>query len=256
MQFPRVLWGEDKRVKVTCYDDADFSDDYDNKIRKIKKEAIKFHEVPEVLIHKKYDEKVEFGDDYARKTKVVHQESIDFNDSPNVVLKRIFGENFSVFDSDERLPNTVIYDLEFDNTSLTVSDFNEYCVKKTPLNYSSIQPLIPGEYEYKNAIVGVQMNIPPTQGRFGIIGSTLHIDVEDTVEKGTVKVTSSGPSTVRLNKKFYTIPHVLTSLVDSEGVGVIEVSEVDKESFVIGLKSLTNANEYVSGTIDWLVDGY
>lgn len=202
MQFPRDLWGEDKKVKIISYDDLDIEDS----------------------IYKK------------------------------ATLN--FKENFSLFDEDDKKPNTVIYDIEFDNVALSENSFVEYYTKTTPLNYSTLQPLIPGEYEYQNAIVGVQMRIPPTQGRFGIIGSKLHIDVEDTVEKGTVVLSAGGPSTVRLNKKFYTIPHVLTSLVDSEGVGVIEVSEVAKDYFVIGLKSLTNPTEYVSGTVDWLVDGF
>lgn len=256
MQFPRGLWGEDKQVRVTCYDDADFSDDYNNEIRKIKKEAVKFREKTEIEIYKKYEEKLEFKDLYSRLLNVVHEEDIKISDYYLRNLQKFNKETFSAFDEDERQPNAVIYDIEFDNTVLGENAFIEYYTKQTPLNYSTLQPLIPGEYEYKNAIVGVQMRIPPTQGRFGIIGSKLHIDVEDTVEKGTVVLSAGGPTTVRLNKKFYTIPHVLTSLVDSEGVGVIEVSEVDKDYFVIGLKSLTNPTEYVSGTVDWLVDGF
>lgn len=256
MQFPRALWGEDKQVRVVCYDDADFSDDYDNEIRKVKKEAIKFREKTEIEVYKKYSESFEFNYVYSRPLNITHEEKINFSDSYLKKLKFFSKESFSAFDEDERQPNAVIYDIEFDNAVLGENAFVEYYTKTTPLNYSTLQPLIPGEYEYQNAIVGVQMRIPPTQGRFGIIGSKLHIDVEDTVEKGTVVLSAGGPTTVRLNKKFYTIPHVLTSLVDSEGVGVIEVSEVAKDYFVIGLKSLTNPTEYVSGTVDWLVDGF
>lgn len=256
MQFPRVLWGDDKQVCVTTYDNVDFEDDYDNRIRKVKKEAIKFREKTEIEVYKKYEEKIEFKDLYSRFLNVVHEDYFEISDYYLRNLKKFNKETFSAFDEDERKPHNVIYDIEFDNTPLSQNDFVNYYSKTTPLNYSTLQPLIPGEYEYQNAIVGVQMDIPPTQGRFGIIGSKLHIDVEDTVEKGTAILTSSGPTTVRLNKKFYTIPHVLTSLVESEGVGVIEVSEVGKDYFTIGLKSLTNPNEYVSGSVDWLVDGY
>ena len=256
MQFPRALWGEDKRVRVTTYDNVDFEDDYDNEIRKIKKEAIKFREKINVQVQKKYGDKFEIKDVYFRNVTVVRFGEVKFNDQGVRKPKRFVGENFSLFDEDERQPNSVIYDIEFDNTPLNEANFSEYYTKTTPLNYSTLQPLIPGEYEYQNAIVGVQMRIPPTQGRFGIIGSKLHVDVEDTVEKGNVVLTSAGPTTVRLNKKFYTVPHVLTSLVDSEGVGVIEVSEVGKDYFTIGLKSLTNPSEYVNGSVDWLVDGY
>lgn len=256
MQFSRILWGKDKQVVVSCYDDVDVNDDYNNVIKKIKKEAVKFYEKLNVEIDKKYSEKIKFVDDFYRNTKITHEQKIQFNEYDFKTIGKFNKETFSVFDEDERQPNAVIYDIEFDNTVLSEKDFVEYYKKQTPLNYSTLQPLIPGEYEYKNAIVGVQLSIPPTQGRFGIIGSTLHIDTEDTVEKGTTVLSSNGPSTIRLNKKFYTVPHVLTSLVDSEGVGIIEVSEVGKDYFIMGLKSLTNPNEYVSGTVDWLVDGF
>lgn len=256
MQFSRILWGKDKQVVVSCYDDVDVNDDYNNVIKKIKKEAVKFYEKLNVEIDKKYNEKIKFVDDFYRNTKITHEQKIQFNEYDFKTIGKFNKETFSVFDEDERKPNSVIYDIEFDNMPLNEADFSEYYIKTTPLNYSALQPLIPGEYEYQNAIVGVQMRIPPTQGRFGIIGSKLHVDVEDTVEKGNVVLTSAGPTTVRLNKKFYTVPHVLTSLVDSEGVGVIEVSEVGKDYFTIGLKSLTNPSEYVNGSVDWLVDGY
>ena len=256
MQFSRILWGKDKQVVVSCYDDVDVNDDYNNFIKKIKKEAVKFYEKLNVEIDKKYNEKIKFVDDFYRNTKITHEQKIQFNEYDFKTIGKFNKETFSVFDEDERKPNSVIYDIEFDNMPLNEADFSDYYIKTTPLNYSTLQPLIPGEYEYQNAIVGVQMRIPPTQGRFGIIGSKLHVDVEDTVEKGNVVLTSAGPTTVRLNKKFYTIPHVLTSLVDSEGVGVIEVSEVGKDYFTIGLKSLTNPSEYVNGRVDWLVDGY
>ena len=56
MQFPRILWGDDKQVCVTTYDNVDFEDDYYNEIRKIKKEAIKFREKTGDEVYKKYEE--------------------------------------------------------------------------------------------------------------------------------------------------------------------------------------------------------
>ena len=195
MQFPRILWGDDKQVCVTTYDNVDFEDDYYNEIRKIKKEAIKFREKTGVEVYKKYEEKIEFKDLCSRFLNVVHEEDFKISDYYLRNLRKFNKETFAAFDEDERQPNAVIYDIEFDNTVLGENAFTEYYTKQTPLNYSALQPLIPGEYEYQNAIVGVQMRIPPTQGRFGIIGSKLHVDVEDTVEKGNVVLTSAGPTT-------------------------------------------------------------
>ena len=176
-------------------------------------------------------------------------------DSSYKIKKKVF-ETFVVTDGDERTYGVTLFDLELDRSDTNEEDWRDYVNSKAPLNYSEVRPLIPGEYEYKDAIVGVQMSIPPVEGRFGIIGSTLHIDVPDTVEKGTVQVTSSGVSTVSLSKRFYKETKVLTSLVDSDQQAAVEISEIGLTSFKIGLKSLTNPGLYVNGTIDWLVEGY
>lgn len=192
----------------------------------------------------------------------VHITSTD-GDSFQITERAIFKvskkvrEDFVVSDGDEKTYGVTLFDLELDRSALDEDDWRRYANNKSPLNYSELRPLIPGEYEYQNAIVGVQMSIPPTEGRFGIDGSILHIDVPDVVEKGTVNVTSSGPSTVLLAKRFYNIPKILSSLVSAnDGTAAIEITEISREGFKIGLKSLTNPGIYVNGTIDWLAEGY
>ena len=171
------------------------------------------------------------------------------------VAKRVT-EDFVVSDGDEKNYGVTLFDFELDREVLGEEDWVRYTSNRSPLNYSEVRPLIPGEYEYQDAVVGVQMSIPPVEGRFGIIGSTLHIDVPDAVEKGTVEVENTGLSTVTFAKRFYTIPKILTSLIESDQQAIIEVTEISKTNFKIGLKSLTNPGNYVSGTIDWLAEGY
>lgn len=257
MHFVRGLWGTNKRTKVTAYDDVIRTNEV--AIEKLKKIAIETIKVKETNLPKiKYSvfDRLQINDNPLFRIKNTNKTNIKVTDSVNIKPKNTSREGFSVFDEDERKGNTVIYDIEIDNVASNEETFLEYHNHTTPLNYSNLRPLIPGEYEYQNAIVGVQLKIPPVQGRFGLIGSKLVIDVEDTVEKGRTKLTAGSPTTVRLSKKFYNTPRVLTSLVESDGYGIIEVSYVDKEKFIVGLKSLTNNTEYVSGTIDWLVDGY
>lgn len=257
MHFVRGLWGTNKRTKVTAYDDIIRTKEL--AIEKIKKIAIETIKVKETNLPKiKYSvfDRLQINDNPLFRIKNTNKTNIKVTDSVNIKPKNTIREGFSAFDEDERKGNTVIYDIEIDNVASNEETFLEYHNHTTPLNYSSLRPLIPGEYEYQNAIVGVQLKIPPVQGRFGLIGSKLVIDVEDTVEKGRTKLTAGSPTTIRLSKKFYNTPRVLTSLVESDGYGIIEVSYVDKEKFIVGLKSLTNNTEYVSGTIDWLVDGY
>ncbi len=173
------------------------------------------------------------------------------------VTKTVKEDLIKIADEDDlKAGSTVLYDFEIDNFSSSRDVFEEFALKRTPLGYSELRPLVPGEYEYKEAIVGVQMQIAQTQGRFGLIGQKLTIDVEDVIQKGRVTCSSSGPTTVLLSKKYYTIPHITSALVESDGYGVIEVSEVSRDSFKIGIKSLTNTSVYVNGTIDYLADGY
>lgn len=183
-------------------------------------------------------------------------DSIQFTEKATYKLLKPVSEEFVVSDGDEKSYGVTLFDVELDKNAVNLQDWREYVNNRSPLNYSELRPLIPGEYEYKNAIVGVQMQIPPVEGRFGIIGSTLHVDVPDTVEKGTVIVTDGGPSTIVLSKKFYRETKVLSSLVESDQQASVEVSEIGLTSFKIGLKSLTNPGLYVNGTIDWLVEGY
>lgn len=184
-------------------------------------------------------------------------ESFQLTENATYKTSKNVREDFVVSDGDEKTYGVTLFDLELDKSAAEESDWRRYINEKSPLNYSELRPLIPGEYEYQNAVVGVQMSIPPVDGRFGIEGSTLHIDVPDAVEKGTVNVTSSGVSTVNFNKRFYVIPKILTSLVSAnDGTAAIEVTEISKTSFKVGLKSLTNPGNYVNGTIDWLAEGY
>lgn len=190
------------------------------------------------------------------KAKSVDSDGFELSDTSTYKIKKTVSEVFAFTDGDEKSYGVTLFDLELDRSAVNEIDWREYANSKAPLNYSEIRPLIPGEYEYQDAIVGVQMAIPPVDGRFGIIGSTLHIDVPDTVEKGTVQVTSSGPKTVTLDKKFYRETKVLTSLVEADGQAAVEISEIGLTSFKVGLKSLTTPGLYVNGTIDWLVEGY
>lgn len=257
MHFVRDSWGNNKRLTVIAYDDViKTSESVIEKVKKTALESIKFKEINLPKITYCLFDRLQITDNPLFRIKNTNVTKVTIKDSVNIKLKNLSSEGFSAFDEDERKGNTVIYDVEIDDVVSNEETFLEYHNHKTPLNYSNVRPLIPGEYEYQNAIVGVQLKIPPVQGRFGLIGSKLVIDVEDTVEKGRTKLTAGSPTTVRLSKKFYNTPRVLTSLVESDGYGIIEVSYVDKEKFIVGLKSLTNNTEYVSGTIDWLVDGY
>ena len=154
-----------------------------------------------------------------------------------------------------------IFDVELKDGKWTDADFEDWCENNCPVNYNPLRPFIPGEYEYKNAYAGFILSMPPTNGRFGVANSTVYIDVEDTVEKGNAEITTAeisiGNTTkkVYFTKRFYTSPHIMTSLLYATENSYVEVKEVSPEYFEFGFKS-TSSGDYVAGEISWLADGY
>lgn len=154
-----------------------------------------------------------------------------------------------------------LFDVELKDGKWTDKDFVEWCESNCPVNYNELRPFIPGEYEYKNAYAGFRLSMPPTNGRFGVANSTVYIDVEDTVEKGSAEITNAeillGNTTkkVYFSKRFYTSPQIMTSLLYATESSFIEIKSVSPEYFEFGFKS-TISGDYVAGELTWLADGY
>lgn len=143
------------------------------------------------------------------------------------------------------------------NTEESEDNFEDYVKENAPLGYSELRPFYPGEYEYKDAVVGFTLSISPTNGRFGVIGSKVYADVEDVVEKGTTEVNGDGLTEIVFTKRFYTIPHIQAVVVWAQGniATNVEVREITRTGFKVGIRSL-ETTQLVSGEISWLADGY
>lgn len=161
----------------------------------------------------------------------------------------------STVDQVELSGSIPLFDFELNNRVWSEKEFNTWCSDNSPVNYNPIRPFIPGEYEYMNAYVGFKLEIPTFDGQYGVANSTVYVDVEDTVEKGTSEATVGSLKRVQFSKRFYTSPHIMTSLNYSTENCYIEVPTVTKEYFEFGLKSIDNG-QYLSGEINWLADGY
>lgn len=257
MHYDRSQWGKNKGVKRTSFEDITLTEDVNLSTKRSVSESIVIKDNVNMGVTRLHEERISLSDDYARGLKnTTVEDAIKLFEDEVRKPKRTHEERIFIFDQDERQPNTVIYDIEFSNTPLSEEDFDKYHESSSPLGYSEIRPLIPGEYEYKDAIVGVQVKLADSQGRFGILGSKLVLDVEDVVQKGRVTLSGGKSERIKFDKKFYTIPHILTSFVESSRVGVIEVSEVDREGFTVGIKEMDGSGGYIDGTIDYLADGY
>lgn len=221
---------------------------------------------------------VSLTDDIARTATKAENESLTLIDNPIRQFERLDKEDvaymldecryiqdldgvISIVDQLELSGAISLFDVEAKDGIWSKSDFESWCEDNCPVNYNELRPFIPGEYEYKNAYVGFRLSKPPTNGRFGVVHSTVYIDVEDTVEKGDAEITSDeilgGATTkkVYFSKRFYTSPHIMTSLIYTTENCYIDVTEVSREYFVFGFKSIST-QQYVAGKLSWLADGY
>lgn len=166
-------------------------------------------------------------------------------------------ETHEINDISNIVSDATIFDLEVLDNAATLDEFNDYVDKNAPLGYNEMRPFYPGEYEYKDAYVGFTLSIPPTNGRFGVIGSKVYADVEDVVEKGTVTTISGQMAQITFTKRFYTIPHIQVSVIYAEGNVLANpvVTEISRSGFKVGIKNLSTTN-LLAGEVSWLADGY
>lgn len=264
MKYARAEWGKNKKITCKIIEDDQtlgFSEDYSRTCARSVSEQFLFGEEALRRPRRVATENLSFSElSQDREIRNTCDEALIFSESPTRKPIRSEREKFGVIDQDENLPNTVLYDLELLSTPADTGVFETYVSQNQPLNYYPVRPLYAGEYQYKNAVVGFQLNLTPNQGRYGVLGSTLHIDVEDVVAKGRSKVEASGATTVRFAeltppKSFLTIPQVLTGKVEASEDYDVAVTEISRLGFKVALKSKATG-DYIEGTIDWLADGY
>ena len=260
MQFDKSEWGKNKQWNCSINEDSFVLSDDESKLLSSKSsERLGLSEKFTPRFKFLQFERFMLLDDWNINLDGKFKENIEISDEANVALSRKTNEGrISVIDQDERAPNTILYDLEVLNK--TEDDFSEFSSSVVPLNYNQIRPLYAGDYEYKNAIVGFQVSLNPSSGRYGVSGCKLHVDIQDVVAKGRTKVDSSGSQIIEFSalnppKKFLTIPQVLYGKVEAEEDYNVEITEITRQGFKIGLKSKSTGS-YINGTIDWLADGY
>lgn len=202
------------------------------------------------------DENLSVSESYVKKiTKRFKESKIYFLDETEYKYKHEEDTDWTTVEQIDYGGATSLFDFEAKDGVWNEDQFKEWCIDSCPVNYNRVRPFYPGEYEYTNAYVGFKLTISPTKGRFGVANNVVYIDVEDTVEKGTAEALGGGLTEVTFSKRFYTTPHIMTSLLYSGENAYIVVSDVSRDGFKFGLKSATSG-QYIAGEIDWLADGY
>jgi len=275
---PYVTWLYQITAVTEKETETSFSLTYSSKESSVNKDAserlLKFSDYRNSIASKIYNESLSISDSYNQVAISKEKETLQLTDDLparriNTLIKesKIYlldeGRFIATDDQGEQTigeqtevgGGIVLFDFEINSTPLSESNFENWIEENSPINYNELRPFIPGEYEYKDAYVGFKLSIPPTEGRFGVYGSTVYIDVEDTVEKGFAEATSNGLTRVTFSKRFYTSPHIMSSLVYATENCYVEIPTVTKEYFEFGLKSISTGL-YLNGEISWLADGY
>lgn len=268
LQITGALNYEKETVNISLTDGENYSSIYQTKDN-----IIKLKDYSKRLITRSVSDGLSLTDDYKRKVKRHDSENITLTDTSirkpmrkskegavyilDEAVSRYTrtGEQEVVIDQVELSGSACLFDFEAKDNVWSESDFNSWCDDNCPVNYNELRPFIPGEYEYTNAYVGFRLSIAPTSGRYGVAHSTVYADVEDTVEKGTTEALGGALTEVSFSKRFYTSPHIMTSLNYSQEQCYIEVSQVSRDGFKFGIKSIVSGN-YLPGEINWLADGY
>lgn len=256
MLYPYETWYYERQATMKESESFAF-EDWESKVveKKVKDLGIKVRDFYEKSVDKIVSESfITISDSYSRIVDKLCNEEIIVSEVPlRYIDKRVVESKFFLFDNDEKQGDTVLFDFEAGDYG--DFDFDDWVANNCPVNYEEVRPFIPGEYEYQDAYVGFRLTIPPLNGRFSVVDSTVYVDVEDTVEKGKSEVKAGELTEIKFSKRFYTSPQIMASILYAEEAAIADVREISKESFKVGLKSLASG-EYVNGEINWLADGY
>lgn len=187
-------------------------------------------------------------------------EEIQFSNKLYLTFSILFTEKLFINDFNFEEPNIVLNDLEVSEMGIGYEDFVNISENISPLGYEESRPLYPGEYTYKEAIVGIQMRANLTEARLGFYGAKLNVDVQDVVDRGKVEVLTidiNSPHRVTFNKKFYVPPEeIMFNVISADEPCWVDVRDKTDEYFDIVLRANSDGSKLVTGTVSWLATGY
>ena len=124
---------------------------------------------------------------------------------------RVSDEAIGLADALLRHANAVMADLALRSSPMDEAAFRAMVADKAPLGYGLFRDLVPGDYEYAKAIIGLQLSAPVTGERIAISNAVLNVDVPDVRDRGTASVPVGGVDVV-FNRGFAEPPEVQVTL--------------------------------------------
>lgn len=154
----------------------------------------------------------------------------------------------------------VLADMGIYHGGITLDDFKR--IIKQPSGYEPFIPYVVGDYEYEKALVRLLVKAGSMGSQPAVYDAVINVDIDDTVDRGTVDITDTSAATkVYFNKHYYTKPEVAVTLQGGNTVnGVITPNIVaissDDDGYYFTVELLRSDGTRVPGRITWNSVGY
>lgn len=248
--------------KRTWSESASLGDDEDNHVTAGKFETIRTSEHRAADVYKTTAEQIGTAErQYHRaQTFRTFTEKASLYEHMRRDLGGGYSEAVAVDDRFLRALDGIIEEVAVRKGGMTADEFQQ--LVNQPIGYERFIPYIVGEYEYQKALARLSV----TPGSFGVepavYNVVVHVDIDDTVDRGTTVITdTTAPTTVHFSKHYYTKPEVTVTLHGgntSDGVITPNVVEIDKDTdgYYFKVELLKQDGTRAAGSITWQSVGY
>ena len=246
----------------TWDESAQLDDDEDNHVTAGKFEEVQVTDSRSADIYQPKEEAVSMADRQTHRARTLRT----FDEKANVGehMRRDIGggysEAVSVDDRFLRALNGIIEEITLKKGGMTAADFQQ--LVNQPTGYERFIPYIVGEYEYQKALVRLAVTPGSLGAEPAVYNVVVHVDIDDTVDRGTTVITdTSAPTMVHFSKHYYTKPEVTVTLHGgntSDGVITPNVVEIDKDAdgYYFKVELLKQDGTRAAGSITWQSVGY
>lgn len=129
-------------------------------------------------------------------------------------------------------------------------------------NYEEFSDFLVGDYEYEKACIRLVLSSSLTDSAPTIYDVAANVDIDDTDDRGTVRITDTAmPTKVYYNKHYYNAPEVQVSV--NSGMGnetvtpyILRTDGMDNDKRYFEVELRNDSNERVVGYISWVSKGW
>ena len=171
-----------------------------------------------------------------------------------------YSEAVAVDDRFLRALDGIIEEVAVRKGGMTADEFQQ--LVNQPTGYERFIPYIVGEYEYQKALVRLAVTPGSLGAEPAVYNVVVHVDIDDTVDRGTAVITDTSAATmVRFAKHYYTKPEVTVTLRGgntADGTILPNVAEIskDKDGYYFMVELLKADGTRAKGTVTWQSVGY